>query len=138
MEVDRNGLEVLGHTECLALMRTVPLGRVVFTDQALPAIQPVNFVLDGSDVVIRTSPGSKLALATRGAIVAFEADEFDSFGGTGWSVTMVGQARPVRDTTEVERLSKLPLDPWAPGPLSSFVRIRCQQISGRRIHAATA
>ncbi len=50
-------LEILGRAECVALLRSAPVGRVVYTDQALPAIQPVTFVLDGDEaVVVRTAP----------------------------------------------------------------------------------
>ena len=47
MRLDAHGLEILDREDCLGLLASVPLGRVVFTDRALPAIQPVNFVLDG-------------------------------------------------------------------------------------------
>ncbi|MFG2004476.1 pyridoxamine 5'-phosphate oxidase family protein [Spirillospora sp. NPDC048911] len=133
MKIDRNGLEVLGDAECLALMRSAPIGRVVFTEQALPAVQPVGFVLDGDAVVIRTPPGTKFAAATRGAVVAFETDDFDATAGTGWSVTVIGQAQAVRDPAELARLSRLPLRPWLPGPRDHFIRISCHRISGRRI-----
>jgi uncharacterized protein len=134
MRLDANGLEVLGRGDCIALMGSVSLGRVVFTDRALPAIQPVNFVLDGDDVIIATSHGSKLAAATRGAIVAFETDSFDSASHTGWSVTMIGQARTVGDAAEIGRLSRLPLRSWAPGERDHFIRIKGDFVSGRRIH----
>ncbi|GAA0318327.1 pyridoxamine 5'-phosphate oxidase family protein [Actinoallomurus spadix] len=134
MRFDTNGLEILDREECLALMASVPVGRVVFTDRALPAIQPVNFVLHGDDVIIATSAGSKLAAATAGTIVAFEADAFDAGDEAGWSVTVVGQARAVRDSGELRRLSLLPLDPWIPGRHDHFIRIRSDVISGRRIH----
>ena len=134
MRLDGNGLEVLDRADCLALMRSVTLGRVVFTDRALPAIQPVHFVLDGDDVIIATTPGSKLASAMRGAIVAFETDAFESGSRWGWSVTMIGQARAVRVATEIDRLSRLPLRSWAPGQHDYFIRIRGECVSGRRIH----
>jgi uncharacterized protein len=137
MRFDAHGLEVLDRDECLDLLASVPLGRVVFTDRALPAIQPVNFVLDGHEVIIRVSPGSKLGTAMRAAVVAFEADDFDPVGHTGWSVTAVGQARLVDDPREVARLARLPLRPWAPGPQDHFVRISEMQLSGRRIHQAS-
>ena len=134
MKVDTNGLEVLEPPECAMLLGSVPIGRVVFTDRALPAVQPVAFVLDDrGDVIIRTQPGSKLAAATRGAIVAFEVDDFDVVARTGWSVTAVGPAGAVRDPAERERLSRLPLRPWLPGPCEHYIRIQCRQLSGRRI-----
>ncbi|GAA3796285.1 pyridoxamine 5'-phosphate oxidase family protein [Sphaerisporangium flaviroseum] len=137
MTLDSAGLQVLSRAECLALLASVPVGRIVFTDRALPAVQPVGFVLDGEDVVIRTTAGSRLAFAARNAVVAFEADEFDARMSTGWSVTMVGHARAVQDLAEIERLSLLPLTPWAPGAREQFIVMCPQEISGRRIHAET-
>jgi nitroimidazol reductase NimA-like FMN-containing flavoprotein (pyridoxamine 5'-phosphate oxidase superfamily) len=132
MKVDSAGLEVLSPEECLALLASVPIGRIVFTDRALPAVQPVNFHLDGQDIVIRTAIGSKLAAAARNSIVAFEADEFDAEIRTGWSVTAVGPARSASDPQEMIRLMRLPLTPWVPGR-DHFIVMRAEQISGRRI-----
>jgi nitroimidazol reductase NimA-like FMN-containing flavoprotein (pyridoxamine 5'-phosphate oxidase superfamily) len=138
MRFDAHGLEILDTRDCLRLLGSVPLGRVVFTDRALPAIQPVNFVLDGDDVIIRASTGSKLGMAMRGAIVAFEADEFDPANRTGWSVTLVGRARLVDDPGEIARLSRLRLRPWTPGPCDRFIRISGKDLAGRRLHPVSA
>ncbi|MEV4399798.1 pyridoxamine 5'-phosphate oxidase family protein [Nonomuraea sp. NPDC049607] len=78
MRLDSSGLQVLSEEECFLLLSSVPIGRIVFTDRALPAVQPVNFCLDGRSIVIRAVTGSKLAAATRRAVVAFEADDFDA------------------------------------------------------------
>ncbi len=129
---------MLDQRECLRLLSSVPVGRVAFTDRALPAIQPVNFVLDGSDVILRTGVGSKLGLAIRRAVVAFEADDFDPEVRSGWSVTLIGEARAVTDPAEAERLSRLPLPAWAPGPRDRYIRIFGRYVSGRRINAVAA
>jgi uncharacterized protein len=134
---DGDGLETLDRHECLALLGSVPLGRVVFTERALPAVQPVGFALDRDCVIIRTAPGSRLAEATGGAVVAFEADEFDGATRTGWSVTVVGQASTVRDPAEAARLSRLPFWPWSESRRDQFIRIPSQYVTGRRITAAT-
>jgi nitroimidazol reductase NimA-like FMN-containing flavoprotein (pyridoxamine 5'-phosphate oxidase superfamily) len=128
-------LEILSPEECLALAASMPIGRIVFTDRALPAVQPVNFLVEDGSVIIRTAQGSKLAAATRNAIVAFEVDEFDHQARTGWSVTLVGRAQSVRDPDEVARLARLPLRTWAPGERDRFIRIRPEHVSGRRIPA---
>jgi hypothetical protein len=44
-------------------------------------VRPVNFCLDGDDIVIRTAAGSKLAAATRRAVVAFEVDDSTRWSG---------------------------------------------------------
>jgi uncharacterized protein len=130
---DSEGLEVLGRQECLALLGVAVIGRIVFTDRALPAVRPVNFVLSGGDIVIRTGPGSKLAAAARDAVVAFEVDDFDAVSGTGWSVVVTGQARVVAGAGELDRLRALPLWVWAPGERGHFLAIRPELICGRRI-----
>ncbi len=96
---------MLSREECLRLLAVTPIGRLVFTHRALPAVQPVNFVLDGETVVIRTAIGSRLAAATRDAVVAFEIDDIDARTGSGWSVTVLGRARGVSDPEEVARLA---------------------------------
>ncbi|MQA93960.1 MAG: pyridoxamine 5'-phosphate oxidase family protein [Streptosporangiales bacterium] len=135
MPFDYGGLETPSRAESLTLMGSVPIGRVVFTERALPAVQPVNFVLDGADVVFRAVPGSRLAAATRGNIVAFEADDFDAASRSGWSVTIVGRARHVHDPEELAVVRRLPLDSWAPGPRDHdhYVLIEAGLVVGRRL-----
>ena len=116
--------------ECLVLMDTVTIGRVVFTEQALPAVIPVGFVLDDGDAVMCVPPGSGLAAATRDSIVAFEVDDLDATGPAGWSVTVVGRARIVRDPGHRAREA---LRAWAIGTSPEFVRLSCRHVSGRRV-----
>ncbi|MGW3353436.1 pyridoxamine 5'-phosphate oxidase family protein [Nonomuraea rubra] len=135
MKLDSAGLQVLAHEECMRLLPSRPIGRIVFTDRALPAVQPVNFCLDEQNIVIRTAASSKLAAATRHAVVAFEVDDFDAEARSGWSVTVVGYARVADDPAELARLKRLPLTPWARGR-DHFVVITAVEATGRRIQAA--
>jgi len=116
-------------------MGSVPVGRIVYTRQALPAVELVNFALDDGDIIIGTDAGSKLAAATRGAVVAFEADSVDCARHTGWSVTVVGQSRAVTDGADIRRLEQTSLMPWAPGKRDHFIRISLTFVHGRRIAA---
>ncbi|MEU9023980.1 pyridoxamine 5'-phosphate oxidase family protein [Actinomadura sp. NPDC048394] len=133
MQFDRSGLEILGPGECRDLLRHAEVGRIVFTHNALPAIQPVNYVLDGEDIVFRTSRTSRLATAATGTIVAFEIDEFDVDTRTGWSVVAVGPARRVSAPGEVALLQGIELRTWAPGQRDLLIRVRPEMLSGRRI-----
>ncbi|WP_053207758.1 pyridoxamine 5'-phosphate oxidase family protein [Jiangella muralis] len=132
-DADSAGLERLDRSTCYALLAGVPIGRIVFTEGALPAIQPVNFVLDGDDVIIRTGMGSKLAAATRSAVVAFEADQYDEDALAGWSVVLIGRAEAVSDETERRELATLGLTPWAPGERPHYIRIVPEIVRGRRL-----
>ncbi|SHG85196.1 pyridoxamine 5'-phosphate oxidase family protein [Streptoalloteichus hindustanus] len=133
MRYDRTGLQVLDETECLRLLGSVPVGRIAFTHDALPAVQPVTFVVHEGAVVFRTREGSKLAAATRNAVVAFEVDEFDAATRSGWNVTVVGRARVVTDPDELAALAALDLRPWAPGQRDRYVQISVELVQGRRV-----
>src|SRR5437868_2616468 len=87
----------LDRDERLRLLATAAIGRVVFTDRALPAAQPVNYLLDGEEVVFRTGNGSKLAAATSRRVVEFGVDELDYLTQTGWTARGVGIAYEVVD-----------------------------------------
>ncbi|WP_129667221.1 pyridoxamine 5'-phosphate oxidase family protein [Phytoactinopolyspora endophytica] len=133
VDVDSAGLEVLSREQCFELLESVPIGRIVFTEGALPAIQPVNFLLDSGNVVIRIGPGSKLAAAARSAVVAFEADSYDAEALTGWSVVLIGRAEAV-GREEHERIAGLRLTPWALGAKPHYIRITPEIVRGRRIN----
>jgi nitroimidazol reductase NimA-like FMN-containing flavoprotein (pyridoxamine 5'-phosphate oxidase superfamily) len=124
-------LEVLNRRQCLDRLQTVRVGRLVFTEDALPAVQPVNFRLWREDIVIRVAGGAKLAAATNNLVVAFQTDELDPDLRTGWSVTVVGHAQPITDVSELVELSGTFLQPWVDGRRDHFVRIRTEKMTGR-------
>jgi nitroimidazol reductase NimA-like FMN-containing flavoprotein (pyridoxamine 5'-phosphate oxidase superfamily) len=123
----------LTRAQCLALLPTVPFGRLVFTEGALPAVVPVNFVLDAAGIVLRTAAGSAVSRVADGTVVALQADTVDPVHRTGWSVTVVGQARTVRDPVELARLAGLPLQPWVAGERNTWIVVDVGIVTGRRI-----
>ena len=125
-------LEELNRRQCLDLLSGVRVGRLVFTEDALPAVQPVNFRLWHDDVVFRVAGGPKLAAATDNQVVAFQADELDQDLRSGWSVTVVGHAEPVTDVDSLVELSGTFVEPWVEGRRDHFVRIRVEKMTGRR------
>jgi nitroimidazol reductase NimA-like FMN-containing flavoprotein (pyridoxamine 5'-phosphate oxidase superfamily) len=133
MQIDSDGLESLDRVECLRLLGEATLGRVAVTADALPCILPVTFRLMGGQILFRTSPGTKLAAATRNAVVAFEVDEFDAAAHTGWSVLVTGVASEVTDPDELEAARGLQLPRWAPSPGDRIVAVAIEFVSGRRV-----
>jgi nitroimidazol reductase NimA-like FMN-containing flavoprotein (pyridoxamine 5'-phosphate oxidase superfamily) len=79
--------------ECLRLLRSAAIGRLAYTQSALPAVRPVTFTLEDGDVLIPAQAGSPLVSAVRGAVVAFQSDDYDLTARTGWTVTVVGPSR---------------------------------------------
>jgi len=133
MRADGPVLEELSRAECLRLLATVPIGRICYTRQALPAVEPVNFALHDGAIVIRIAAGGKLAAATHRAVVAVEADDLDPVLRSGWSVTVVGRCEEATDAGDIARLDKLGLEPWAPGVRNHFIRIVPAIVTGRRL-----
>jgi hypothetical protein len=127
----------LSKGECLRLMASVPVGRIIYTRQALPAVDLVNFTLDRGDIIIRTDRSAKLAAATRAAVVAFEADSLDASGQVGWSVTVIGHSHEVTDADEISRLEQTGLSSWAPGEPQNFIRISPGILTGWQLCALT-
>jgi nitroimidazol reductase NimA-like FMN-containing flavoprotein (pyridoxamine 5'-phosphate oxidase superfamily) len=118
--------------ECLDRLRVGSIGRIAVTHRALPAIVPVNYVLSGSRVMFRTEPGGMLARACAGTVVAFEVDELDPEGRSGWSVLVVGQAE-LLDGSAALRAAESGLVAAVGSGRDQFVAISIGQLSGRLI-----
>ncbi|MFE0727274.1 pyridoxamine 5'-phosphate oxidase family protein [Streptomyces antibioticus] len=130
-----DGFRALDRQECLRMLAKVPVGRVVYTRQALPAVLPINFSLDtDASVLLCTSPGSDLVRAIDGVVVAFEADEFSAASRSGWSVVVTGRAGVVTDRAEHERLTQTGPTSWMPLRDVVFVRIESEMVTGRELN----
>lgn len=128
-------LQELSREESLRLLGGVSLGRVVFTHQALPAIRPVNHLLDNGQVIIRTHPGAAiLTAAQRGVVVAYEADMLDPETHLGWTVVVTGVARPVRDPRAAADYRRR-LRPWIDRPMDQVIAISADIVTGFMLSA---
>jgi nitroimidazol reductase NimA-like FMN-containing flavoprotein (pyridoxamine 5'-phosphate oxidase superfamily) len=134
---DHAGLEILPFDECLRLLASVPVGRVGFVADGEIVVLPVNHVVDGHDVVFRTTHGSKLAAAEGQNLAAFEADYYDGQTRSGWSVLVSGRAEVIDAEADVRRLSRRGLHPWAAAVQHPFwIRIRPASVTGRQTPGA--
>jgi hypothetical protein len=131
------GAERLDVAEAMWLLAGAGYGRVVFTLNALPAIRPVNHLVDDGRIIIRTRLTASIAAAARsgeGIVVAYEADSIDSQDRTGWSVVVTGHAYTLTDPGEVLRYEQL-LHPWV-NHADTVVAIEPEIVTGFRITAA--
>lgn len=131
----RRSLE-LTRQESLALLRSATFGRIVFTLNALPAIRPVNHIVDGEAIIIRSHLGAAIVSHTAGgAIVAYEADEVDPETHLGWSVIVIGTAHVIREPAAVARYQQL-LRPWVDRQMDYVISIHSKIVTGIRLLAA--
>jgi len=140
-EAEREGevgeFTLLDRAESLRLLASVPVGRLIFTVNALPTVRVMNFALVDGLIVMRTADDSTLARKVHDTIVAFEADELDSATCSGWSVAVIGRAALVADPETAARYRTVPLVAWAPGPRDTFLTITTELTEGRRIRRAS-
>jgi hypothetical protein len=129
----RAELVELSRDECLHLLATEDIGRVIVTEGALPAAHTVTYLLDGEEIVFRTGSASKLAAATRHQVVGFQTDHVDPRTHTGWSVLGVGLANEIVDPTRLSDLAdRLPAH-WVPEGAVDILTIPLQRLTGRRL-----
>lgn len=119
-------------SECRELLQNHEVGRLAYDDDHGPMVMPVNYTVDGEDVLIATSAYGSIARSVKGHGVAFEIDGIEPASESGWSVVVRGRAE------EAEYLD-LPVNPgnrpypWAEGARTYIVRIRTHSVSGRRL-----
>lgn len=125
-----NQNSVLSQSECLQLLSSVSLGRIVTQADGQVEIFPVNFVVHRGGVLIRTAEGTKLVSAVMNERVLFEADQHDA--AEGWSVIVKGSAKVLRTDDDVEQAAQSGLRSWTASSKQHFVWIRPLSITGRR------
>lgn len=67
----------LDRDECLRLLSTTTVGRLIYTSRALPAVEPVRFILDEQSLVFRSTYAEKIEWPGESPVVAFQADQLD-------------------------------------------------------------
>lgn len=128
-------LEELTPQECLRLLGSISLGRIVFTARALPAVRLVSHLVDGDHVVVRADRGAAITSGQRtdaGTVVAYQADALDPAEHLGWSATVVGVARQVTDPATAAAYRRT-LRHWAAGPDDQVISIHAGMVTGFRL-----
>jgi hypothetical protein len=125
--------ESLDDAECRRLLATVAFGRLVFTRDALPAVQVLRYCLRGAQILMPIRAGSALSRAVRGAVVAFEADCVDPLTETGWTITAVGPAHVLTEPHDVAAAEQLGLQIWIPSAPYSYLAVEIGTLHGCRV-----
>jgi hypothetical protein len=124
----------LTQAECLLLLGSVPVGRVAFVVNGPPLVLPVNFTLQGTDVIIQTAAMSPLAeMARARRLVSFEVDDIDEPSRLGWSVLCHGPARLMAEADDRDHDQINLVRPWVGDDRRTVVAIGAAAFTGRRI-----
>ncbi|HEY7145951.1 MAG TPA: pyridoxamine 5'-phosphate oxidase family protein [Streptosporangiaceae bacterium] len=140
--IEGRQLQELTQHDSMRLLASVPVGRVVFTHHALPAIRAVNHIVVGDKIVIIAALGSAISMPASvgsrgydGTVVAYEADLMDPDTHLGWSVVVIGTACVARDQAEISGY-RAALQPWVAGATDDVIVIQAELVTGYQLVAA--
>src|SRR4051794_7577241 len=128
--ISSSDVEALAPGESWDLLRSQYVGRLAFTDRALPTIRPLNYTVVGNHLLLRV--GADLARRLDGQVVAFEVDDVDAAQQAGRSVVVTGTTRRLTAAAEVLRAASLPPS-WAGMDHQHAVYLTAGELQGRRI-----
>lgn len=124
----------LSEAECWALLHRSGLGRLATAADSRADIFPVNYLVHGETLLMRTAPGTKLQQVGDAPNVAFEADGHDA--DRYWSVVVRGHAKHLTDQARIIQSGALELVSWVPTDKNEFVQITPTSITGRSLERA--
>lgn len=127
-----HGLIELDRQTSLRLLAGLEVGRVAWTDGDRVMVFPLNFALDGENILVRTPSATVLAAAKTSRVLTFQGDDFEPGLHTGWTVLVSGPAEEITDAAEMERVRGL-VTPWRDDGPFRVLRIRVEQVTGRRL-----
>jgi hypothetical protein len=132
-------LEPLSEAECLQLLATGGLGRLVYNSRYGPTALPTVYRIDGESIVLGTWDPALFDEDLRTGIenaeyqVAVEADRIDLAAREGWVVLVRGAAHHLDTEAERAPVIGVGLEPWIEGGPAHFIRVNPTSTWGNRI-----
>jgi hypothetical protein len=108
----RDPLMDLSKHQCEQFLRANDVGRVVYTDRALPAVMPAHYAFVGGRVILRVMPDSRPAEKLPGSVVAFQVDDLAARNGSCQNVLVTGPCHRVSVHERPSLLEALAPTPW--------------------------
>jgi hypothetical protein len=125
----------LDRAECLRLLESVDIGRVIYTERAMPAAAPVRYILNGAEIFFRTDNMVMAEAAGKGAVFAIQVDQIDPQTHWGWHALGLGRACQVIQPGKLAELNARMPAPWSPKGAHYTLGIPLSRLTGHRRHA---
>lgn len=119
----------LTEAECMCLLASEPVGRIIYVDGVIPTAFPVNYRLIRRTVVFATRAGARLLSSAPRVQASFEIDGADIGSRSGWSVLATGWAGSLLP----ELAAVANLDTWLTNHRTELVGLTIDVIAGRRL-----
>ena len=125
------GVDVLTTRECWDLLASHGVGRLAYTEEALPTISPVRFTVVGNHLLLRCRNERTAGLLDR-QVVALEVDDVEGESSDSRSVVVVtgvaSQVMPGEDAAESTHACPPRCEH------RGTVRLEPGRVSGHRLH----
>lgn len=129
----RDPLMDLSKQECEQFLRANDVGRVVYTDRALPAVMPVNYAFVDGRVILRVESQSRQAEKLPGSVVAFQVDNLVSANGGCLNVLVTGPCHRVGVQQRPSVIEAAALTPWPASGDPLVLEIVALLLTGSRL-----
>jgi len=138
----RRVVDILSDAECMELLASGGLARLVYDGRNGPTALPVTYRIDEGSIVLGTwdpvlfDEDLRTGIAHAEYHVGVEADQIDMEAREGWFVLVQGAAHHL--DTEAERAPFIDagLEPWMEGVPAHFIRVNPMNIWGNRTRPA--
>ena len=129
-------LRKLSRDECWQRLSEHTMGRIGYVDRDGPVILPLNYQVHDGRLLLRTASYTQMAVHLPGQVAAFEIDDADPHGHTGWSVLVRGRVEHVlHGATEVPAAGPESA-PWPDGLRSMVFSLTPDLVTGRALRQA--
>ena len=138
----RRVVERLDEPECMELLSTAKIGRLVYNSRYGPVAVPSEYKIHEGSIVFRTyrttftEEDLRTGIAYAEYKVAVEVDQTDPEAREGWVVLVQGAAHHIDTEAERAAIAGLGLESWVEGEPEHFIRVNPSQIGGQRIRQA--
>jgi nitroimidazol reductase NimA-like FMN-containing flavoprotein (pyridoxamine 5'-phosphate oxidase superfamily) len=138
----RRVVERLDEPECMELLSTAKIGRLVYNSRYGLVAVPSEYKIHEGSIVFRTyrtiftEEDLRTGIAYADYKVAVEVDQTDPEAREGWVVLVQGAAHHIDTEAERAAIADLGLESWVEGEPEHFIRVNPRQIGGQRIRQA--
>ena len=135
-------VERLDEAECMELLGTTRIGRLIYSSRYGPVALPSEYKIYEGSIIFRTyrttftEEDLRTGIAHAEYQVAFEADQTDPEAREGWLVLVLGTAHHIDTEAERASIADVGLKSWVEGEPEHFIRVDPIRVAGQRIRQA--
>lgn len=138
----RSVVERLDESECMELLSTQRIGRLIYNSRYGPVAVPSEYKIHEGSIVFRTyqilftEEDLRTGIAHAEYEVTLEVDQTDPDAREGWLVLIWGSAHHIDTEAERASIADVGLKSWVEGEPEHFIRVDPSQIGGQRLRQA--